>query len=121
MRGNDTDVFPRGDFHFYVEMQATNLIQLCHALVIELGIGKPPGAVGAVPRSLISDAWSTMNRGKPKISISHSLSDKRALLGCWYITSTYVLQDQCVVAMLNMYLEYPHFSGAAIFSHLQSI
>ncbi|CAM1503117.1 Fc.00g078930.m01.CDS01 [Cosmosporella sp. VM-42] len=76
------------DFHVYIEMQATTLLQLAMALVIDLKLDKPPWSMGAVPRSLLGDAWQKLGKSiavKPKSA--HTLNEKRAVLGFHHISS----------------------------------
>lgn len=73
----------RGDFTLHLESNTTNLLQLAIALVIELGLSKPPRS--SVPRSqpLVDTAPSARGIGmKP-----NSLEEMRALLGCFYLSS----------------------------------
>lgn len=80
----------RNDFHFYIEMQATNLIQLAMALVIDLKLDRPPGFIGVTPRALVSDAWTSLNQKevgcKGNLKTTHSHDEKRALLGYHHIS-----------------------------------
>jgi hypothetical protein len=70
-------------------MQATNLIQLAMALVIDLKLDRPPGFIGITPRSLVSDAWTTLHKevgNKSTMRTTHTLAEKRALLGYHHIS-----------------------------------
>lgn len=81
--------FPRNDFHSYVDLQATNLIQLATALVFDLRLDKTPGYLGTTPRSLLGDAWNDMAKGNVSkvLRNEHSLEEKRAVLGLYHATN----------------------------------
>lgn len=73
-------------------MQATNLLQLAMALVIDLKLDRPPGSIGVTTRSLISDAWSRLAKTAQTQTTPHTSDEKRAVLGFHHIS--------CLVAAL---------------------
>ncbi|KAK5991328.1 Transcription factor himD-like protein [Cladobotryum mycophilum] len=74
-----------GDFHFYVRTEATNLIQLALALVLDLRLDRSPESCQVAPKSLLSEAWATINgTAKPQ---PHTSDEKRAVLGVYHTTS----------------------------------
>ena len=80
------DGFPRGDYHFFIDSQATNFVQLAVALVIDLGLGRWPLDFGKASSLMLKDVVS--HKGlKGHWSKEHSLDDMRAALGTFYVTS----------------------------------
>ncbi|KAH6984751.1 hypothetical protein BKA56DRAFT_671225 [Ilyonectria sp. MPI-CAGE-AT-0026] len=78
------------DFPFYLDPQGTPILQLALSLVMDLRLEKPPGSCGAPHKSLLGDAWSTIIKTSSygaKLKTSHSLEEKRALLGYYHISS----------------------------------
>ncbi|RYP45711.1 hypothetical protein DL768_007982 [Monosporascus sp. mg162] len=74
------------DFHFYMCAQGTDFIQLAIALVMDLGLGKPPSqSWGTIPRLLVDDAADLLKGARMKEL--HSLEDMRAMLGCFYLVN----------------------------------
>lgn len=75
----------RGDYHFYVASQVTNLLQLAIALVMDLELNRPPRNAGFLPGNLVEEVAKARGvyRGRPP----HTLADIRALLGCFYIST----------------------------------
>lgn len=81
--------YPRNDFPFYLDPQGTPILQLALSLVMDLRLDKAPGSCGAPHKSLLGDAWSTMIKTSSygaKIKTSHSLEEKRAVLGYYHIS-----------------------------------
>lgn len=78
------DLGLRGDYHFYVAAQATNLLQLMIALVIDLDLNKAPKRPGFLPGSLVEDV--SRDKGVA-VRPPHTLEEMRALLGCFYLNS----------------------------------
>ncbi|KAF7560936.1 hypothetical protein G7046_g3209 [Stylonectria norvegica] len=74
------------DFHFYIDMQATNLLQLGLALVFDLRLDKPPNTHGSSSRSLVGDAWATLAKPGAKFKTTHTSDEKRAVLGYLHIS-----------------------------------
>ncbi|KAK2613327.1 hypothetical protein N8I77_000248 [Diaporthe amygdali] len=75
-----------GDFHFFIDSQATNFIQLAVALVIDLGLNRWPLDFGKASFLLIKDAAS--HTGIKKFwNKTHTLDEMRAALGTFYVTS----------------------------------
>lgn len=75
--------------HFYLEMQATTLIQLAMALVIDLKLDRAPGFVGITPKTLIGDAWNTLGKAGPHrtfVRTTHTRAEQRAVLGFHHIS-----------------------------------
>ncbi|KAM0562375.1 hypothetical protein ACHAPJ_002065 [Fusarium lateritium] len=75
------------DFHFYGELQVTNIVQLALALVVDLRLDKHAGAMIIGPKTLLGDAWSSMGKPCPKMKVHQSAADKRAVLGVYHITN----------------------------------
>ncbi|KAM5369724.1 hypothetical protein ACJZ2D_008871 [Fusarium nematophilum] len=75
------------DFHFYIDLQVTNILQLAMALVIDLKLDKQPGCPGPGPRTLLGDAWTSMGKPMAKTRSSHTPYERRAVLGVYYLTS----------------------------------
>ncbi|UKZ82572.1 hypothetical protein TrVFT333_010364 [Trichoderma virens FT-333] len=75
-----------GDFHFYMNTEATNFVHLAVAMALDLKLDRSPESTKMHPKSLLGEAWATLNKGavKPKV---HSADEKRAVLGLYHITS----------------------------------
>lgn len=76
----------RGDYYFLIESQATNLIQLAIALVIDLGLNRGPLDFGKASFLLLREAAMSAG-GKFPWSKQHTLDEMRASLGTFYVTS----------------------------------
>lgn len=81
------DRAPRGDFHFFVDSQATNFVQLAVALVIDLGLSRWPLDFGKASSLMLRDAASQNRGGKKYSGKQHTMDDMRAALGTFYVTS----------------------------------
>lgn len=90
MRANTNNQPIRNDFHFYGELQVTNIIQLAIGLVIDMRLDRPAGAILAAPRSLLGDAWTSLGKPCAKIKTDQSSQEKRAVLGMYYFSSMQV-------------------------------
>lgn len=78
----------RGDFHFYINSEATDFLQLALAQVMDLRLDKSPEASASTVRSLLGEAWTALNQGVPyRLGVAHSLDDKRAVLGFYHLSS----------------------------------
>ncbi|KUI55062.1 Transcriptional regulator WAR1 [Cytospora mali] len=75
-----------GDFHFFMDSQATNLIQLAVALVIDLGLNRWPLDFGRASFLMLKEA-AVHNGLKKHLDRKHSLDELRASLGTFYVTS----------------------------------
>ncbi|KAM0340896.1 hypothetical protein ACHAPU_010313 [Fusarium lateritium] len=75
------------DFHFYGELQVTNIVQMAIGLVIDLRLDKHSGYVLGGPKTLLGDAWTSMGRPCPKAKSHQMPADKRAVLGVYHITN----------------------------------
>ncbi|KAF4991988.1 hypothetical protein FDECE_13852 [Fusarium decemcellulare] len=75
------------DFHFYGELQVTNIVQLALALIVDLRLDRPHGSIIAGPRTLLGDAWTSMGRPCTKVRNELTAQDRRAVLGVYYITT----------------------------------
>ena len=82
----EADRVPRGDFHYFVDSEATNFVQLAVALAIDLGLSRWPVDFGKASSLMLKDAalQTGINRYWGK---EHTLDDMRAALGTFYITS----------------------------------
>lgn len=76
----------RGDFHFFIDSQATNFVQLAVALVIDLGLSRWPLDFNKASSLMLKDAVSQTPVRK-YWNREHSLDDMRAALGTFYVTS----------------------------------
>ncbi|POS68963.1 hypothetical protein DHEL01_v212643, partial [Diaporthe helianthi] len=76
-----------GDFHFFIESQATNFVQLAVALVIDLGLSRWPLDFGKASSLMLRDAATHQKGDKKSWSKHHTLDDMRAALGTFYVTS----------------------------------
>ncbi|KAI3397511.1 hypothetical protein diail_10723 [Diaporthe ilicicola] len=75
-----------GDFHFIVESQATNFVQLAVALVIDLGLNRWPLDFGKSSYLMLRDAAA--HTGVKRFwNKDHTLDEMRAALGTFYVTS----------------------------------
>ncbi|RGP60235.1 cercosporin resistance [Fusarium longipes] len=75
------------DFHFYGELQVTNIVQLAIGLVIDLRLDKFPGSFLGGSKTLLGDAWTTMGKACLKGKVHQTPADKRAVLGVYHITN----------------------------------
>ncbi|KAL7948591.1 hypothetical protein V8C42DRAFT_351640 [Trichoderma barbatum] len=75
-----------GDFHFYMNTEATNFVHLAVAMALDLKLDRSPESTKMHPKSLLGEAWATLNKGamKPR---PHSSDEKRAVLGLYHVTS----------------------------------
>jgi hypothetical protein len=74
-----------GDFQFYIESQATDLLHLASTLVLDLGLHKPPNVYGPGRQSFLPDAIRKV-KGLAKYG-HHTLDDMRAMLGFYYLNT----------------------------------
>lgn len=70
-----------------VDSQATNLIQLANALVIELGLNRWPLDYGKANFLMLRGASTVLNSRTLSWSRKHTLDEMRAALGTFYVTS----------------------------------
>jgi len=77
----------RNDFHFYGELQVTNIIQMAIGLVIDLRLDKHAGHFLGGPKTLLGDAWTSMSKHPIKMKVHQTAADKRAVLGVYHITN----------------------------------
>lgn len=75
-----------GDFHFFMDSQGTNFVQLAVALVIDLGLNRWPLDFGR-PSFLMLKEVATHSGMKKHLGRKHSLDEMRAALGTFYVTS----------------------------------
>ncbi|KAM0293364.1 hypothetical protein ACHAO9_002088 [Fusarium lateritium] len=75
------------DFHFYGELQVTNIVQMAIGLVIDLRLDKHSGCFLGGPKTLLGDAWTSMAKPCFKTKADHTTTDKRAMLGVYHITN----------------------------------
>ncbi|KAK2672365.1 hypothetical protein RAB80_012444 [Fusarium oxysporum f. sp. vasinfectum] len=75
------------DFHFYGELQVTNIIQMAIGLVIDLRLDKHAGHFLGGPKTLLGDAWTSMSKHPIKMKVHQTAADKRAVLGVYHITN----------------------------------
>ncbi|KAF5668159.1 cercosporin resistance [Fusarium heterosporum] len=75
------------DFHFYGELQVTNIVQMAIGLVIDLRLDKHSGFLLGGPKTLLGDAWTSMGKPCPKAKLHQMPADKRAVLGVYHITN----------------------------------
>jgi hypothetical protein len=75
------------DFHFYGELQVTNIVQMAIGLVIDLRLDKFAGSFLGGPKTLLGDAWTTMGKSCLKGKVYQTSADKRAVLGVYHITN----------------------------------
>ena len=73
-----------GDFRFYIESQATDLLHLASTLVLDLGLHQAPSPYGTGRQSFLPDA---IRKLKGSASHGHTLEDMRAILGFFYLNS----------------------------------
>ncbi|KID99536.1 Fungal transcriptional regulatory protein, partial [Metarhizium majus ARSEF 297] len=77
-----------GDFHFYINAEATNLPHLALALATDLRLDKSPESSAATIRSRLGEAWTALHHGGPsRLGIPHTLDDQRAVLGLYHLSS----------------------------------
>ena len=77
----------RNDFHFYGELQVTNIVQMAVGLVIDLRLDKIAGSFLGGPKTLLGDAWTSMGKQCTKGKVYQTPADKRAVLGVYHITN----------------------------------
>ncbi|KAF4345015.1 cercosporin resistance [Fusarium beomiforme] len=75
------------DFHFYGELQVTNIVQMAIGLVIDLRLDKPSGHFLGGPKTLLGDAWTSMGKHHIRVKVHQTPADKRAVLGVYHITN----------------------------------
>ncbi|KAK7717736.1 hypothetical protein SLS63_010691 [Diaporthe eres] len=83
-----------GDFHFFIDSQATNFVQLAVGLVIDLGLSRWPLDFGRASSLMLKDA--AIQTGTRRYwNKDHTLDDMRAALGTFYVTSLSYLVKCC--------------------------
>jgi len=75
----------RGESTFFLDSTVTAIMQLAIGLVIDLGLHRPPGLPKRGSSALVSDAAVILKAGIS--GREHTLQDRRAGLGCFYIIS----------------------------------
>ncbi|CAG7562720.1 unnamed protein product [Fusarium equiseti] len=75
------------DFHFYGELQVTNIVQMAVGLVIDLRLDRIAGSFLGGPKTLLGDAWTSMSKQCIKGKPYQTPADKRAVLGVYHITN----------------------------------
>ncbi|KAJ5188374.1 hypothetical protein N7472_007388 [Penicillium cf. griseofulvum] len=73
-----------GNFQFYIESQATDLLQLAGVIVVDLGLDKSPDSLVSSRLSFVPTA---IRKVKGLIREGHAPDDRRAMLGCFYLNS----------------------------------
>lgn len=66
--------------------EATNFVHLATAIAMDLKLDRSPDTARMHPKSLLGEAWATLNKTLLK-SKPHSDDEKRAVLGLYHITS----------------------------------
>lgn len=66
--------------------EATNFMHLATALAMDLKLDKSPETTRLHPKSLLGEAWATLNKNAPKVRC-HTEDEKRAVLGLYHATS----------------------------------
>ncbi|KAH0491824.1 hypothetical protein TgHK011_003232 [Trichoderma gracile] len=74
-----------GNFHFYLNTEATNFVHLAVAMAHDLKLDRPPEATRMLP-GLLGEAWATINKNASK-QRPHTADEKRAVLGLYHVTS----------------------------------
>ncbi|KAJ4390949.1 hypothetical protein N0V93_004548 [Gnomoniopsis smithogilvyi] len=75
-----------GDFYFMVDSQATNLIQLANAMVIDLGLNRWPIDYGKANYLMFKEG-SISPKGRTPWKRKHTPDEMRAALGAFYTAS----------------------------------
>ncbi|KAJ6444924.1 fungal transcriptional regulatory protein [Purpureocillium lavendulum] len=76
------------DYHYYVYSDATNFLQLAMSLVIDLRLDKSPDMSTVLPKSLLGETWTVLNKSAPyRLGVPHTLVEKRAVLGFYHFSS----------------------------------
>ncbi|KAI5459741.1 hypothetical protein BGZ63DRAFT_388562 [Mariannaea sp. PMI_226] len=77
------------DFPFYLEPQATPILQMAVSLIVDLQLDRSPLCSALAQRTLLGDAWQTVPKSQcgPKMKTVHSLEDKRSVLGYYHLSS----------------------------------
>lgn len=58
------------------------------SLVIDLRLDKSPDTTGVMPKSLLGETWTALNKGAPyRLGVPHTLAEKRAVLGFYHFSS----------------------------------
>lgn len=66
--------------------EATNFVHLAVAMALDLKLDRSPESTKMHPKSLLGEAWATLNKGMSKPR-PHTDDEKRAVLGLYHITS----------------------------------
>ncbi|KAL6883017.1 hypothetical protein HDV57DRAFT_495200 [Trichoderma longibrachiatum] len=74
-----------GDFHFYLNTEATNSIHLAVAMAMDLKLDRSPEVTRTLP-GLLGEAWATINKNALR-QRPHTADEKRAVLGLYHVTS----------------------------------
>lgn len=66
--------------------EATNFVHLAVAMALDLKLDRSPESTKMHPKSLLGEAWATLNKGMSKPR-PHTADEKRAVLGLYHVTS----------------------------------
>ncbi|KAK2057395.1 hypothetical protein LY76DRAFT_617213 [Colletotrichum caudatum] len=77
-----------GDVHFQMGTNAYSLLQMAIGMVMEMTMFSFGGFVSWMPKSLQTEAWNLLGRGKHLESTKQTLEEQRAILGCYFAASS---------------------------------
>lgn len=84
----------RGDVHIHLGMSANGLLQLAIGMVSDMSINTLAGPLAWMPKTMLSDAWAVISKGKHFETPKQTLEEQRAVLGGYFIASRYEPQFQ---------------------------
>ncbi|KAF9872396.1 C6 transcription factor [Colletotrichum karsti] len=80
--------FAWGDIHIHLGMSANGLLQLAIGMVMDMSINTLAGPLAWMPKTMVSDAWSMITRGKQMETPKQTLEEQRAILGGYFLASS---------------------------------
>ncbi|KAL3291754.1 cercosporin resistance protein [Colletotrichum asianum] len=77
-----------GDIHIHLGMSANGLLQLAIGMVSDMSINTLAGPLAWMPKTMLSDAWAVISKGKHFETPKQTLEEQRAVLGGYFIASS---------------------------------
>ncbi|KAK2754617.1 C6 transcription factor [Colletotrichum kahawae] len=78
----------KGDIHIHIGMSANGLLQLAIGMVTDMSINTLAGPLAWMPKTMLSDAWAVISKGKHLETPKQTLEEQRAILGGYFLASS---------------------------------
>ncbi|KAJ0304365.1 hypothetical protein Brms1b_011225 [Colletotrichum noveboracense] len=79
-----------GDVHIHLGMSANGLLQLAIGMVSDMSVNTLAGPLAWMPKTMLSDAWAVISKGKHFETPKQTLEEQRAVLGGYFIASRFL-------------------------------